>query len=138
MFSATTGRVASMTGRERSDSTVAPGGVGDRASRSRVSSGRRGPAARVGQTSGMTDPDVEVLRTAATRLEALAARTTGGTWRAAGLLASRPEVVAVLPDGSTEHVAEARGGTAEWIRARRPGVAGPPAGWRRAPAGAPG
>src|SRR3954453_21720823 len=137
MFSATTGRVASMTGRERSDSTVAPGGVGDRASRSRVSSGRRGPAARVGQTSGMTDPDVEVLRTAATRLETLATRTTGGTWRAGGLLASRPEVVATLPDGSTQHVAEARAGTAEWIRTLSPALAAPLAAWLRAAASAP-
>src|SRR4051794_39449197 len=137
MFSATTGRVASMTGRERWDSTVAPGGVGARASRRRVSSGPRRPAGRVHQTAGMDDPDVEVLRTAAARLEALAARTTGGSWRTAGLLASRPEVVAVLPDGSTQHVAEARAGTAEWIRTLSPALAGPLAAWLRAAAAAP-
>jgi hypothetical protein len=85
----------------------------------------------------MDDPDVEVLHTAAARLEALAARTTGGSWRAAGLLASRPEVVAVLPDGSTQHVAEARAGTAEWIRTLSPALAGPLAAWLRAAAAAP-
>jgi hypothetical protein len=78
-----------------------------------------------------------VLRAAADRLEELAARTTGGTWRAGGLLASRPEVVAVLPDGSTQHVAEARAGTAEWIRALSPALAGPLAAWLRAAAVAP-
>ena len=38
------------------------------------------------------------LRTAADRLEALAARTSRGDWRVGGLLASRPEVVAHSAD----------------------------------------
>ena len=42
----------------------------------------------------MNDAPSELLRTAADRLEALAARTTPGDWRLAGLLASRPEVIA--------------------------------------------
>jgi hypothetical protein len=74
---------------------------------------------------------------AADRIEALAARTTGGSWTVRGLLASRPEVVAELPDGSTEHVAEARARTAEWIRSLSPAVAGPLAAWLRAAARAP-
>ncbi len=45
-----------------------------------------------------------LLRAAADRLEALAARTTSGDWRTGGLLATRPEVVAHSPDGGTEHV----------------------------------
>jgi hypothetical protein len=77
------------------------------------------------------DPDV-LLRTAADRLEALAARTTPGEWRPAGLLATRPEVVAHRPDGSTEHVAEARAGSAAWITALSPAVAGPLAALLRA------
>ncbi len=51
------------------------------------------------------DDAAALLRTAADRLEALAARTTAGDWRAAGLLATRPEVVAHAADGGTEHVA---------------------------------
>lgn len=80
------------------------------------------------------DPDV-LLRTAADRLEALAARSTPGDWRPAGLLASRPEVVAHRPDGSTEHVAEARAGSAAWITALSPAVAGPLAALLRGLAG---
>jgi hypothetical protein len=80
------------------------------------------------------DPDVEVLLAAAARLEQLAARTTPGTWTAGGLLASRPEVVAVLPDGATQHVAEARAGTAEWIRTLSPALAAPLVAWLRAAA----
>jgi hypothetical protein len=83
------------------------------------------------------DPDADVLLAAATRLETLAARTTGGTWTAGGLLASRPEVIAVLPDGSTQHVAEARSGTAEWIRTLSPALAAPLAAWLRAASRAP-
>jgi len=79
------------------------------------------------------DDDV-LLRAAADRLEQLAARTTGGSWRVQGLLASRPEVVAHRADGSTEHVAEARARTAEWIVALSPGLAGPLAAWLRAAA----
>ena len=73
-----------------------------------------------------------MLRTAADRLEALAARTTPGDWRTGGLLATRPEVVAHSPDGSTEHVAEARAGTGAWIAALSPALAAPLAAWLRA------
>jgi SnoaL-like domain len=83
------------------------------------------------------DPDAAVLRAAADRLDALAARTTGGTWTVQGLLASRPEVVARLADGRTEHVAEARARTAEWIRTLSPALAAPLAGWLRGAARAP-
>ena len=72
--------------------------------------------------------------TAADRLEHLAARTTPGDWRLGGLLATRPEVVAHRPDGSTEHVAEARAGSAAWITALSPAVAGPLAALLRAAA----
>jgi hypothetical protein len=89
---------------------------------------------RVGETASVADPDVELLRTAADRLEALAARTTGGDWTLRGLLASRPEVVAELADGGSEHVAEARARTGEWIRTLSPAVAAPLAGWLRAAA----
>ena len=65
------------------------------------------------------------LTAAAARLERLAARTTAGNWRTAGLLATRPEVVAHHPDGGTEHVADARARTAEWITAVSPAVAAP-------------
>ena len=78
----------------------------------------------------------DLLRTAADRLEALAARTTPGDWRGAGLLATRPEVVAHAPDGGTEHVAEARANTGAWIAAFSPAVAGPLAAWLRAAAAA--
>jgi hypothetical protein len=77
--------------------------------------------------------DDALLRTAAERLEALAARTTPGDWRTGGLLATRPEVIAHR-DGTTEHVAEARAGTAAWISALSPAVAGPLAAWLRAAA----
>ena len=73
----------------------------------------------------------DLLRTAADRLEALAGRTTDGDWRGTGLLATRPEVVAVRSDGTTEHVAEARAGSAAWIIALSPAVAGPLAAWLR-------
>ncbi|RBY75157.1 hypothetical protein DQ239_17610 [Blastococcus sp. TF02-09] len=69
--------------------------------------------------------DAETLRAAADRLEALAARTTPGDWRTAGLLATRPEVVAHRADGGTEHVAEARAGSGDWIAAFSPALAGP-------------
>ena len=74
--------------------------------------------------------DDALLRTAADRLEALAARTTPGDWRIGGLLASRPEVIAHR-DGGTEHVAEARAGTAAWISSLSPAVAAPLAAWLR-------
>jgi hypothetical protein len=74
------------------------------------------------------------LLAAADRLEQLAARTTGGDWRLGGLLATRPEVIADTADGGTEHVAEARARTAEWITAVSPALAAPLATWLRAAA----
>jgi len=82
----------------------------------------------------VTPDDAALLRTAADRLEALAARTTPGDWRLGGLLATRPEVVAHGTDGGTEHVAEARARTAEWIAALSPAVAPALAAWLRAAA----
>jgi hypothetical protein len=84
--------------------------------------------------------DRTLLRSAADRLEALAARTTAGDWRVGGLLATRPEVIAhrSSADGAdTEHVAEARSGTAAWISALSPALAPPLADWLRAAAAAP-
>lgn len=81
--------------------------------------------------------DADLLRSVADRLEQLAARSTPGDWRTAGLLASRPEVVAHGPDGSTEHVAEARAASGAWIAALSPAVAGPLAGVLRAAAARP-
>jgi hypothetical protein len=78
-----------------------------------------------------------LLLTAADRLEALAGRTTDGDWRLRGLLASRPEVVAHLPDGGTEHVAEARSRTGHWIVTMSPALAAPLAAWLRAAAAGP-
>ena len=75
-----------------------------------------------------------VLLAAADRLELLAARSTAGDWRLSGLLATRPEVVAHSPDDGTEHVAEARARTAEWIAALSPAVAAPLAAWLRSAA----
>ena len=71
------------------------------------------------------------LREAADRLDRLAARTTPGDWRSTGLLATRPEVVAHR-DGGTEHVAEARQRTGEWITALSHAVAPPLAALLRA------
>jgi hypothetical protein len=81
--------------------------------------------------------DADLLRAAATRLTALAARSTAGDWRITGLLASRPEVVAHRPDGGTEHVAEARAASARWIAGLSPAVAPALADWLRAEADAP-
>jgi hypothetical protein len=78
--------------------------------------------------------DALLLRTAASRLTELAARSTAGDWRIRGLLASRPEVVAHRPDGGTEHVAEARADSARWIAGLSPAVAAPLADWLRAAA----
>jgi hypothetical protein len=75
--------------------------------------------------------DEQLLRAAADRIDQLAARTTGGHWGLGGLLASRPEVVARLADGTTEHVAEARARTAEWIVTLSPALAGPLVAWLR-------
>jgi hypothetical protein len=89
-------------------------------------------------TSNAGADPAELLRTAADRLEALAARTTSGDWRLSGLLASRPEVVAVRADGGREHVAEARAGSGAWIAALSPAVAAPlAAALRAAAAGGP-
>ena len=82
--------------------------------------------------------DAQLLRAAADRIEALAARTTPGDWRPAGLLASRPEVVAHRADGGTEHVAEARAGSGAWIAAFSPALAGPLVELLRAAAAQPG
>jgi hypothetical protein len=82
--------------------------------------------------------DRDLLRAAADRLEALAARTTAGDWRTGGLLATRPEVVAHRDgEAGTEHVAEARAGTAAWITALSPAVGPPLTDWLRAAAAAP-
>lgn len=75
--------------------------------------------------------DAQLLRTAADRLAALAARTTPGDWRTGGLLATRPEMVAHFPGGGTEHVAEARAGTGAWIAAVSPALAAPLVQWLR-------
>ncbi|SDF05526.1 hypothetical protein SAMN05660662_0898 [Blastococcus aurantiacus] len=69
--------------------------------------------------------DATALLSAADRIEQLAGRTTPGDWRPAGLLASRPEVVAHRADGGAEHVAEARAGSGAWITAFSPALAGP-------------
>ena len=80
--------------------------------------------------------DRALLRTAADRLDRLAARTTPGDWRTGGLLATRPEVIAHR-DAGTEHVAEARAGSAAWITALSPAVGPPLAAWLRAAAESP-
>jgi hypothetical protein len=80
------------------------------------------------------DGPADRLRTAADRLERLGDRTTRGDWRLTGLLATRPEVVAHTADGGTEHVAEARARTGEWIAALSPDLVVPLASWLRAAA----
>jgi hypothetical protein len=85
----------------------------------------------------MAEGHAFLLLEAARRLEELASRTTPGDWRLSGLLASRPEVVAHQPDGSTEHVAEARQRTAAWIVVMSPALAGPLAAVLREAAAAP-
>lgn len=86
----------------------------------------------------MTSPedDGAFLRTVANRLERLALRSTSGDWRISGLLASRPEVIAHGADGATEHVAEARAGSAGWIATLSPAIAAPLAAWLRSAAAA--
>ncbi|MDA3648958.1 hypothetical protein OU416_33200 [Saccharopolyspora indica] len=71
------------------------------------------------------------LGAAADELERLAAASTRGDWRVGGLLATRPEVIAHFDGGATEHVAEARAGTARWIAALSPALAQPLADWLR-------
>jgi hypothetical protein len=78
--------------------------------------------------------DAALLLAAADRLELLAARTTAGSWELSGLLATRPEVIARFGDGSTEHVAEARAHTGEWVTTLSPSLAAPLAAWLRAAA----
>ncbi|KAA5826542.1 hypothetical protein ABT337_17570 [Saccharopolyspora hirsuta] len=67
-------------------------------------------------------------------IERLAGVSTGGDWRGGGLLATRPDVVARFPDGSAEHVAEARARSARWIAAFSPSVAAPLVAWLRSAA----
>ncbi len=76
------------------------------------------------------------LLAAADLLEQLAARTTGGRWERGGLLASRPEVIAHFEDGTTQHVADARADTAQWITTLSPATAAHLARWLRVTAGA--
>jgi hypothetical protein len=88
----------------------------------------------------MTSPgsgDAALLREAADRVEVLGAGATPGRWQLGGLLATRPEVVAHGPGGTTEHVAEARARSAGWIAAVSPALAGPLAAWLRAAAADP-
>ncbi|MGY1986847.1 hypothetical protein ACI792_11535 [Blastococcus sp. SYSU DS0669] len=87
--------------------------------------------------SGPPAGDAALLREAADRVEALAAGATPGRWRLGGLLATRPEVLAEGPGGSTQHVAEARARSAGWIAAVSPALAGPLAAWLRAAAADP-
>ena len=100
----------------------------------RPGTGGIGPPGSGAGRSGTGAP--QLLRDAADRLEDLARRTTGGDWRVRGLLASRPEVVAAFLDGGEQHVAEARSGTAAWIAALSPALAGPLTAWLRAAAAA--
>ncbi|WP_344679206.1 hypothetical protein [Saccharopolyspora taberi] len=76
----------------------------------------------------------EDLIASADALERLAATSTGGEWQLRGLLATRPEVVAHHGDGTTEHVAEARAGSARWIAALSPELAPLLAEWLRSAA----
>lgn len=73
---------------------------------------------------------------AADVMEQLSARSTGGRWAVRGLLATRPEVIAHYEDGGTEHVAEARAGTARWISTLSPATAPHLVRWLRTTAGA--
>lgn len=82
----------------------------------------------------MGDEARDELVAVAELVERLAGTTTGGDWRPGGLLASRPEVIARYEDGSTEHVAEARAGSARWIIAFSPALAPALAGWLRSAA----
>jgi hypothetical protein len=81
----------------------------------------------------LTEQGTDALRQAADLLTSLAAGSTGGRWRIGGLLATRPEVIAHRQDG-TEHVAEARSGSARWIVAMQPAVTPHLVGWLRAAA----
>lgn len=80
--------------------------------------------------------DAGTLRTAARLLEDLRARTPGGEWEVAGLLASRPEIVARHDDGTSEHVAETRARSSAWIAGLAPSLAEPLVAWLRTTADA--
>lgn len=84
----------------------------------------------------MSDDQRQELISAADRLAALAARTTAGRWHLSGLLATRPEIIAEFADGTTEHVADARANTADWIMTLSPDLATPLAAWLRSAADA--
>lgn len=86
------------------------------------------------QTEPMSEDQRQELVSAADTLEALAARTTGGQWCIGGLLATRPGIIAHFPDGSTEHIADARTNTADWITTVSPLLAAPLAAWLRSAA----
>jgi hypothetical protein len=72
-----------------------------------------------------------VLRRAADELERLRASLPPGRWSVRGLLATRPEIVAEDEAGRTEHIADARARSAEWILATAPPVARPLITWLR-------
>lgn len=76
------------------------------------------------------------LLVAADLLERLAARTTGGEWSTGGLLATRPEVVSEADDGRSQHVADARASTADWITTLSPALAPSLVAWLRSAAAA--
>jgi hypothetical protein len=76
------------------------------------------------------------LRTAARLLEELRERTPGGEWEIAGLLATRPEIVARHDDGTSEHVAEVRARSSAWISGLAPSLADPLVRWLRTTADA--
>lgn len=71
----------------------------------------------------MTTEPARTLEAAADLIEHLAAVSPAGRWRVGGLLATRPEVIAERDDGGSEHVAEARAGSARWIAAMSPATA---------------
>jgi hypothetical protein len=85
----------------------------------------------VGTSPDRSEPSAagEELRAAARRLEELRRRAPDGDWETAGLLASRPEVVARYDDGTTEHVADTRARTAAWITGLSPRVVAPLITW---------
>jgi hypothetical protein len=72
-----------------------------------------------------------VLRRAADELGRLRELVPSGRWSARGLLATRPEIVAENTAGHSEHVADARRRSAEWILAMAPAVASPLIAWLR-------
>ncbi|MDT7742331.1 MAG: hypothetical protein QOE59_1409 [Actinomycetota bacterium] len=93
------------------------------------------PPSYAGLGHGDDPPDAPagaaLLRRAADHLERLRAVVPDGRWSPRGLLASRPEIVAEDPVGNTEHVAEARSRTAQWILTMSPDLATPLVVWLR-------